>query len=107
MWPHVVFLGNGPPNWRFMAVTRIKGKCQVRFRYVGNLSEKGNLKEKSRLLEFLMIYGHWNQSRVLWRSPTLTSSIRVKSIFCTAPQITAKMPPNAPETQEIITTQVK
>ena len=45
--------------------TRIKGKCQVRFKYmyVGNLSEKWNLEEKSRLLKFLAIYGHWNWSR--------------------------------------------
>ena len=30
---------------------------QVRFRYVGNLSEKWNLQEKSSLLKFLYIYG--------------------------------------------------
>ena len=39
---------------------RIKGKCQVRFKYVGNLSEKCNLEEKSRLLKFLEICDRWN-----------------------------------------------
>ena len=33
---------------------------------------------------------------VLSRTPTLTSSIRVKAIFHAAPQIMAKSPPNAP-----------
>ena len=51
-----------PPNLRFMAI-RIKGTCQVRFKYVGSLSEKWNLEEKSRLLKCLEIYSRWNRSR--------------------------------------------
>ena len=62
--PRVVLCEDGLPNLRFMA-TRIKEKCQVRFRYVGNLSEKWNLEEKSRLLKFTVIYSRWNRSRCL------------------------------------------
>ena len=91
----------------FMA-TRIKGKWQVSFLNVGNLSEKWDLEEQSRLLKFLAILKLWSleSEPVLWKSPALTSSLRVKSTFRAAPQITAKLPPNAPQTQEIATTHV-
>ena len=59
--PRVVRIENGARNLRFMAI-RIKGKCHVRFKYVGNLSEKWNLEEKSKLLKFLEIYDRWNRS---------------------------------------------
>ena len=68
--------------------TRIKRKCQVMFKYVGT--------------SFIAEVESWrNLESVLSRSPTLTSFLRVKSIFRVAPQITAKSPKNAPETQAL------
>ena len=82
--------------------TRIKGKCQVRLiTCVGNLLEKWNLYlNKNRgclnLSKFMVaVIGAFEDSYL-----DFVYKIR------TAPQITAKSPPNAPETQEITTTQV-
>ena len=65
----------------------------MRFKYVGNLSEKWNLEEKSSLLKFLLVYGAG-----ALKDSYIDFSLRVKSIFRAAPQITTKSPPNAPET---------